>query len=192
MGGKGSGGRRRGQKKRKAEPLATDRKPFERQPKETDPAWQAFQRYRDMGKRSIAKLHRSLRKSQRLLGGWSTKWRWRDRVVAWDREADDRKRAATLEEIADMQKRHIKLARGMQQLGAVELKRLIDDATAKAKGAGLTAQDIQKLIDSGAKLERLNRGEPDSIARNEQTGKGGGPVDVKTEIVFVKSTPDKG
>jgi hypothetical protein len=68
-----------------------------------------------------------------------------------------------------MQRRHIKLALGMQQLGAQELQRLVKRAQEKAEtgGAGLTASDIHKLIDAGAKLERLNRGEPESIERQE-------------------------
>jgi hypothetical protein len=170
MGGKGSGGRRRGQKKRKAEPLATDRKAFERMPRETDPAWFAFKKYRDMEKRSLIKLGKSLGKSRALVEGWSSKWRWRERVVAWDRAADDRARAASLDEIEEMQRRHIKLGQGMQQLGALELKRLLGEyakkaAAGEAGGVGLTPRDVKRLIDAGARLERLNRGEPGSIEK---------------------------
>jgi hypothetical protein len=185
MGGKGSGGHTR---KREGVPLAQDRKPFERQPKETDPAWKAFQIYRDMDKRSHAKLGDQLGKSKQLISTWSSKWRWVERCVAWDREADDRARAATLEEIDEMQRRHVQLALGMQQLGALEMQRLLRDANKKAEGegAGLTAADVHRLIDAGSKLERLNRGEPTDIERKELTGRDGSPLNTLSDDARLK------
>lgn len=191
MGGRGSG---RGGQKREQVDLATDRKPYEQQPKETDVAFAAFKTYRDMEERTLAKTGKALGKSAPLMEGWSSRWRWGERATAWDRERDDRARATTLDEIEEMQRRHIQLALGMQQLGALELQRVLKDAQTKVEigGVGLSAADIHRLIDAGAKLERLNRGEPESVERKELTGKNGAPLDVRTEVIFVKPDPDKG
>jgi hypothetical protein len=193
MGGQGSGGHTR---TREQMDLADDREPYERQPKETDPAWKSFTQYRDMENRTLAKVATALGKSNHLIERWSSFWRWRERTTAWDRARDDQARAATLAEIEEMQRRHIKLALGMQQLGAHELQRVLKAAQEKAAageagGVGLSASDIHRLIDAGSKLERLNRGEPEAIERHEHTGGDGGPISVKTEVVFVKPDPDQ-
>ena len=167
MGGKGSGGRRGNLKKRAAEPLATDRIIYERQPKETDPAWRAFCVYRDDPERSQEKVAKATGKSAQLMAAWSTRWSWRKRVVEWDREADDRSRAAQLDEIEEMQRRHIRLAQGMQQLAAIELKRKLEGAQKKQKLGQLAAKDMRELIEAGAKLERLNRGEPTDYVKTD-------------------------
>lgn len=143
--------------------------PYERQPKETDPAWRAFLVYRDDPERSQSKVARTLSKSKQLIGGYSVKWRWRDRVEAWDREADDRARAAKLDEIEEMQRRHIQLAQGMQQLAAKELARKLEAAKANQKRGQLSAKDMRELLEAGAKLERLNRGEPGEHVRVDAT-----------------------
>ena len=142
-------------------PFATDRVLYTKQPNESEPAWIAFMTYRDMDQRTIQKVCDKLKKSRMLVGRWVKKWRWRERAEAWDMYKDEERRRAELDEIADMKRRHVQLAQGMQQLGALELQRLLEAARAKKKdGAGLTPQDVQKLIDAGAKLERITRGEP--------------------------------
>jgi len=165
MGGKNSG--RRSRKLKDSPPLAADRMPYERQPKETDPAWRAFVCYRDDPERSQQNVSKALGKSRQLVSTYSIKYRWRERVEAWDREADDRARAAKLDEIEEMQRRHIQIAQGLQQLAALELQRKLKAARANQKEGRLSAKDLKELADLGTRLERLNRGEPETYAKVE-------------------------
>ena len=59
-------------------------KPWEPQKGESIPAFQAFAEYRDMGdSRSIEAVARSLAKSRTLIGRWSARWKWTERLQAF-------------------------------------------------------------------------------------------------------------
>lgn len=72
---------------------------YDRQPKESDPAWLAFRTYRDMGlERSLRKTREKLERPEgymRMLEDWSSKHDWRARVKVWD---EDEYRRADAEE----------------------------------------------------------------------------------------------
>lgn len=144
--------------------LDPDLLPYERQPKESDPAWQAFKVYRDFSleTRTLFNVAKALGKSETLIGGWSVTWRWRERVNAWDREKNAAARNVELDEIAEMRKRHLKIASTMQGLGALELGKILKRAR-DGKDVTLTAEQMLKLVDTGIKLERLNRDQPGEI-----------------------------
>lgn len=159
--------------KTKAEKLldADNVMPWERQPKETVPAWEAFKTYRDLGmKRSTANVQRTIGKSKRLIDGWSSKKNWVARCAAWDREQDRIGREARTKEIRDMHRRHTKLAMGGLAAVAHSLKQHIptgDNPEAKPMAPKLVAQ----LLKACSALERISRGEPDEI--HEVRGKVG-------------------
>lgn len=97
---------------------------------------------------------------------------WQARAAAWEEELDRRSRNAEIAEIEKMAKRQVQIATGLQEAGAMELQALVKrikyvDQYAKAQAPGtpprqpLTSiKDIVRLVESGTKLERLNRGEP--------------------------------
>jgi hypothetical protein len=144
------------------------RDPWERQIEETDEAFKAFARYRDMEpKRSTTRLATEMGVSENLIHGWSSKHRWVGRVAEWDREKDrvekDRvARAAQLSEIRAMQKRHVDIALLMQALGATELKKRATVATTQPTTT-LETDEAQRVLEAGVKLERLTRGEPTDV-----------------------------
>jgi hypothetical protein len=73
----------------KVDALAEDREAWERQPHESTPAFEAFREYRGMGAtRSTRKVAQRLSKSDTLIRGWSSRWHWRVRIEAWEREQD--------------------------------------------------------------------------------------------------------
>ena len=140
-------------------------------------AFEAFAIYRDMGvARSTAQVARELGKSKALMDRWSSKYAWVARAHSYDLELDRRKRLGDLAGIEKMRKRQIQVATAMIDLGYVELEKRMKRATKKSKADTLDAREIVKLIDVGAKLERLNRGEPGEIV---QTNAGEG-LDLST------------
>lgn len=63
--------------------------PWERLPAESDPAWEAFKAYRDLGvKRSTAKVAKQLSKSVTLMNRWSGTHRWVQRAQTYDAHLD--------------------------------------------------------------------------------------------------------
>lgn len=68
----------------------TRKKPYDRQPNETDKSWAAFCMYRDMGReRSLEKLRQKrteegIANGSSVLGSWSVKHNWVERCSAFD------------------------------------------------------------------------------------------------------------
>lgn len=71
--------------------------PWERQPGESAPAFEAFACYRDMGStRSTANVGQEFGKSKRLMDRWCARWAWVARAEAWDADLDRREREAAI------------------------------------------------------------------------------------------------
>jgi len=154
---------------------ATDRETYDRQPGEPLKSWIAFVVYRDMGydrtlrksadferKRdgSLAKLDTVARKYEK----WSVRWNWAERVADWDRALDKQRRRKMLEGVSRMRDRHMNLAKSMQALGAGALTRWLTRLKkASEEGTPIAPKDVRKLIETGMKLERMSRGEPETV-----------------------------
>lgn len=165
--------------------------PWARAENESDPAHGAFLRYRDMGhERSLAKVARELGKSKQLMERWSRRWRWRQRVDAWQRDADVTLLLARNEEIrisSERQARQATTAITAMMLPHLALAtRLREDpelVNLMATGsvdrllslAARTAGPIVSLMQA----ERLARGEPTEIRHTRTEGVS---VELTTEI----------
>lgn len=147
--------------------------PYSKKKEESPEAFEAFAMYRDMGVgRSLVSVAEKLRKSEPLIARWSRKHGWVKRVHAYDAELDRRKRLVDLREVEKMRKRQIATANAMQDLGNIELWKMLAEAKRLKKRRGsLDEKTILKLIEKGTALERLNRGEPGEIIQS--TGEGG-------------------
>lgn len=140
-----------------------------RQPGETDKAFEAFAVYRDLGPaRSLTIAGRELGKSKATLERWCVRFKWVERVSAWDDEADRLSRERDLLERQDARRRMLDAhAKGGMELHAIGAAVLRDyDVTdpehgeeAKKRIAGLTVAEAARIMEIGAKLERLARGE---------------------------------
>lgn len=151
----------------------------------------AFTFYRDLPpmERSLETAYRAFKtrkngappaphiKADGRFRSWSGLYRWVARAQAWDREKDRLNRETELETereaVAAMRKRHISIAQSMQNLAANKLKKMIDN-----DGAELSISGVAKFFNEGTKLERLSRGEPDTII-------GGDPVAKLAEMLGV-------
>ncbi len=138
----------------------TAKEPWKRQKGESLEAFEAFQMYRDSEKKiSAASVADKLGKSVALAERWCSKNRWVERREAFMDWQDDLTIKELTKGIAKMRKSHtaiatqmlVKALKGLEKLPAEELD----------------ANDITRLVDVAAKLERLSRGESTERTENK-------------------------
>lgn len=100
---------------------------------------------------------------------WMEKYRWYERAQAYDDYIERKKREEKEKAILDMSERHAKLAMAFQPRIAQRLQQM--------DPAELSPSDMAKWLDVATKLERLSRGEPIEIGKQEVQGQ----VTVKDE-----------
>lgn len=143
-------------------------KPWERQPDENPKPFEAFCYYRDMGTgRSIRAVAAKLDKSETLIGRWSSKHNWVERVAAWDDEQERIEREIAqkeqAQEIRKMRKKHADLASAMLIKATKALARIPDDE--------IKAGDLTRMVDVASKLERISRGDVGEVVEERDGGK---------------------
>lgn len=138
------------------------KKAWERQPGETSKAFGAFCIYRDIGpQRSMPQVLEIGNLSCKLnnLETWCTRYSWVARAAAYDDYLDSIKRKEKEKQIVEMSERHAKLAVAFQAKIAERLKNL--------EIAELSPKDMCHWLDVSTKLERISRGEPTEIQKQE-------------------------
>lgn len=138
---------------------------WDRQKDESSKAYAAFCVYRDLGPdRSLEKVRQNLDKprSRKWLGEWCAKYNWVERTKAYDDYLEKKKREEKEKAILDMAERHARLAMAFQQRVAERLRE-IDPSE-------LSPSDMAKWLDIATKLERISRGEPTEIEKQEVQG----------------------
>lgn len=134
--------------------------PWERQEDETDKAFEAFAIYRDMERRTTRGVASQLSKSVALISRWSSTHEWVKRAAAWDAERDRIARQEQIDEIKKMRKRHADLASAMLVKAARALQRIPEDE--------IKAGDVSRMVDTAAKLERVSRGDAETVIEERQ------------------------
>jgi hypothetical protein len=153
--------------------------PWEQQPEETPRAYTAFCVFRDLGPRrtlaaaAAAYYQRTADSLERQVDKWSSAFRWVERAAAWDRHLDAEGRAAQEAARKEMAERHVREARGLQAKALERLRALLPEE--------LSPADVLRYFVEAVKLERLALGEPDTVQRQELTGKGGSPLHFSLE-----------
>lgn len=137
--------------------------PWERQKGENSKRYEAFCIYRDMHPRSLYKVAEELGKSRTLITRWSGEDKWVDRAASWDDEQDRIARQAQLDEIKKMRKRHADLANAMLVKAARALQRIPEDE--------IKASDVSRMVDTASKLERISRGDVETVVEERDGGK---------------------
>ena len=128
---------------------------------ESSKAFEAFCTYRDMGTgRSLRKLSRMTNCHLSTLGEHSKKYDWQSRVVAWDTHLDQISQHNQAAELKEMKRRQIELAIRAQETAAKGLELFLAELTKNPK-AICKPEGLARLLDSGCRLERLNRDEPE-------------------------------
>lgn len=131
-----------------------------RQPGETPKAFRAFELYRgtDLMDRSLAQTARDLNRGISLVKDWSKKYRWTDRVNAYEKKCSADALEAQIRAVQEMADRHARI--GMTMLNKVA-QRLVGDDINGVMAIDLnrlSAQDLARLSEVAVKIERLGRG----------------------------------
>lgn len=101
---------------------------WERRDDETDPAFEAFAAYRDMGpRRNIRSVGLKLGKSETLMSRWSSGHDWPNRAKAFDRWMDQQATEAWAEKYRVMVDETNTLGRLLIQRSISRLKRSVDE-----------------------------------------------------------------
>ena len=146
-----------------------EHKPWNRQPGEPAMWFHRFDTYyRPLGpERTLQAAYDTWRRQERTetnsgarqgaTKAWrsrSTEWHWQERAEAWDAE-ERRKRIAVEEtERAEMLRRHVQIARGLQSIGLKRLRQL--DATPEE----LSPAEARQYLKESIEIERKARGLP--------------------------------
>lgn len=150
--------------------LSLDREVWERQPKESTPAWQAFIHYRDMETRSQRKVAATLDKAPSIISHWGRRWKWQERVIAWDNHLNSVYQTEREKGQKEMAENHVKLSKGIQAKVAQRLRTL--------RPEDISPGDLSRLLDVAVKIERLALGAHTEHTKAEVDGK----VTVKHEF----------
>lgn len=155
------------------------RQPWERQPRESETTHSYFLAYRDMGyeHRSLRELAKACGKSIGNMEVHSSRWKWQDRVKAWDLYQLRARDAASLMRRDEMIERHGRAANNLL-LTAQKIisppdidpktKRLLTDAERKAwRPSGLSLQAATGALDKAIHHQRLAAGLPTDITRQD-------------------------
>lgn len=165
--------------------------PWERQPGETEKAYEAFLFYKNLGPgRTLAETSRKLPKNYQTLKEWKAKWKWEDRVIAFDRENDRQEQRKLQHERVKMVKRHINLGTYLQveALKAIKRKAKEADDDKEGNGEGLPLSMARDLLQIGLKLENQARRTAEMLNRQDA------PEDSASLLVSVldKAWPKEG
>jgi hypothetical protein len=104
---------------------------------------------------------------------WSSAFHWVERASAWDRHLDAEARRAQEKARREMAERHAHEARALQSKAVERLRALRPEELGPA--------DLLRYFVEAAKLERLAMGEPDTVQRQELTGRGGSQLRLSLE-----------
>lgn len=140
---------------------------WDRQRRETEQAYEAFALYRDMGlQRSLHKVCDRVGKHYSLISRWSSKWRWHERVRAWDVHESHAIQDAMKAEAGKVARKHAHMAG--QHLTALmaplaELARRTTDG--KVDLSSMSVPDLVRMVQRNAPairalvdVERLSHG----------------------------------
>jgi hypothetical protein len=142
---------------------------WDRQLQESAQAYAAFVIYRsDRENRSLARVRQKVGKSRGLTERWSKEWDWVARARAFDVFEEKRLREEEHRALADMRRRHIEEALAVQALGGLGLNKLLAKERRNPDEITLTPDQVLKLIEIGTRVERLNRGEPDTVVEQRE------------------------
>lgn len=157
--------------------------PWDRFPGESDAAWEAYRRYRDMpsSKRNITALKTILIKERDAaeeqgdfdnvptiryltLSNWAKEYNWVRRTAAWDMEIDKVWQEESKLAVRDAARRHWENSVELQNVGKLALKFISPETLAEK-----SPQEVRRFITEGGDMERKALG-MDNQERQQTVG----------------------
>jgi len=134
---------------------------WDQQINESPKAFEVFCTYRDLGTaRSLRKVSKMTSCHLSTLGEHSKKHDWQTRCKAWDAHIDKISQLSQATDLKEMKRRQIDLAIRAQEAAAQGLTLFLAELKKNPKLI-CKPEGLAKLLDSGCRLERLNRDEPE-------------------------------
>lgn len=148
--------------------------PWERQPQESPPSWEAFTVYRNMGaKRSTAKVARELSKSKTIIDRWCSANKWVKRIEAYELDQDREYRANIAEARKQAAQRHASNAQLFQEIAIAALRAKFGPRLEKLNAKSLKNGEIIKFFVDSVNIERKALGEGEA---GDSSGGGDGYI----------------
>lgn len=122
---------------------------WERQPGESEEAYEAFTDYYKNPKRSQKKTAKAVGKSEALIYRWSVRWHWTERAREYDNALVREEYTATLDEIRKMNKAQAAIGLLLQKKG--------QEALEKMNLKKMSAKDLLQFLIQGTTIERRAR-----------------------------------
>lgn len=122
---------------------------WERQPGESEEAYEAFTDYYKNPKRSQKKTAKAVGKSDALIYRWSVRWHWSERAREYDNALVREEYTATLDEIRKMNKAQAAIGLLLQKKG--------QEALEKLDLKKMSAKDLLQFLIQGTTIERRAR-----------------------------------
>lgn len=122
---------------------------WERQPGESEEAYEAFTDYYKNPKRSQKKTSKAVGKSDALIYRWSVRWHWTERAREYDNALVREEYTATLNEIRKMNKAQAAIGLLLQKKG--------QEALEKLNLKKMSAKDLLQFLIQGTTIERRAR-----------------------------------
>ncbi|MDD5092802.1 MAG: hypothetical protein PHV74_00255 [Dehalococcoidia bacterium] len=115
----------------------------------------------------------------RQIEEWSSRWKWQERIAAYEAHLDKARLEANRQAVIEMAERQAKEGKMLQTLGTQKINTLLQSLVKlqeQQKKSGTEASDTMVLpkvtvseairaLEVGAKLERVARGEPNEIMK---------------------------
>lgn len=148
--------------------IEQERKPYDQQAGESEPAWQAFVAFRDLGPgRTVAAVGKTLGKSGNLVDRWCQRWNWRARAHRWDTDLDRQRR----DELVERRRRTTNNTMAAGGVLLARATRLLTPPPGTDPDAWLPEPRVlvaaAGAIDKGIALQRLALGLPTSVTRQD-------------------------
>ena len=164
---------------------------FEQQPKESNKAFAAFAMYLSLGaERSLELVARKLNKSKTIIGRWSSRYDWPERVGGYgahlaivEREATEALARSKSAEWLTRQQKIREREWAMHEKCIAAAERALTTFMEREK-VYANLSDIARILEVASKLGRLACGM--ATDRTEVTGEEGGPIRIELSAALDK------
>lgn len=132
---------------------------WERQPKESDLAWEAYQIYYQQDRKNLTAVARAVGKSKSRICQLSKKFRWDERVRAYESVLQGQADDLIMQGHEEIVREQLETIRKARKIADLALTKLLERIRADDPEVEIKPKDALALLKEGVLLERLLHGE---------------------------------